>query len=202
MMDLLGNLSHWISSFAESEWALYVIGIHCFTESIFNPIPPDPLLITASLFKPHMALWFAGVATLTSVAGAMVGYWIGNQFGRPLLYRMAGSERIIRAETLINKFGVWAVFLSAFTPIPYKVFAILAGVLKMNRRMFLLVSLAGRGLRFMLIGILILRYGETITEFLDHRFEQVTIIFSVVIVLMAIAVFVSYRYFGHRKDAL
>ena len=121
---------------------------------------------------------------------------------RPLLYRIAGPKRINRAETLINKFGVWAVFFSAFTPIPYKVFAILAGVLKINRRMFLLVSLAGRGLRFMLIGILILRYGEAITDFLDHRFEQVTIIFSVAIVLIAIAVFVSYRYFGHRKDAL
>ena len=123
-----------------------------------------------------------------------MGYWIGNQYGRPLLYRIAGSKIINRAETLINKFGVWAVFLSAFTPIPYKVFAILAGVLKMNRSMFLLVSLVGRGLRFMLLGILILRYGEGITEVLDHRFEQVASIISEGIVLMARAFVISDKY--------
>ncbi len=201
MIDLIGNLSHWISSFADSEWVFLAIGIHCFTESIFNPVPPDPLLIAASLMKPQMAIWFAGIATVTSVAGAIVGHWIGNKLGRPFLNRIAGPKRISSAEKLVNKFGVWAIFFSAFTPIPYKLFAILAGVLKMDMRLFVLVSLVGRGLRFILLGVLILVYGESITTFLDHRFEQITIVSSVSIVVIAVAVFVSYRYLGQHKGA-
>jgi len=63
--------------------------------------------------------------------GAVLGHWLGAQFGRPILGKFVSESRIRSAEALFDKYGVWAVLVAAVTPIPYKVFTILAGVLKL-----------------------------------------------------------------------
>ena len=192
MFDILRDFSHWISSFADSDWAVVALGLNSFTESIFNPIPPDPLLIAASIFRPHLALWLAALTTLSSVAGGLVGHWLGQRFGRPLLNRLIDDKKVDAAEGLFKKYGAWAILIAAFTPIPYKVFAILAGVLKMNRRVFLLASLVGRGMRFFLLGSLIFVFGESIEAFIDANFELLTVTSAVAfIVILGVAAVIA-----------
>ena len=84
-MDIFHDLTIWFQSFAESDWAIAILAIGAFVESIISPIPPDPLLIPMSVLQPSLAIWFAVIATISSVLGAIVGHWLGGRFGRPLL---------------------------------------------------------------------------------------------------------------------
>ena len=85
------------------------------------------------------------------------------------------ESKVARAEALFNKYGAWAILVAAFTPIPYKVFTILAGIMDLPIRPFLLASLIGRGARFLTIGVLIYLFGEPIQDFIDEQFGLLTI---------------------------
>ena len=188
MLELLHDLSDWVVGFADSDWAVLALALASFSESIFFPIPPDPLLIGVGILQPENALWLAAVVTLASVAGAVVGHYLGKRFGRPLLYRIAPDDRVLAVEKLFQRYGAWAILVAAFTPLPYKVFAILAGIFDMDRRRFVVASLIGRGARFFLLGGLIFVYGDSIEGFIDRNFTQLTIalgVGSVVVVGLA-----------------
>ena len=189
MTEALSNLSHWIADFAGTPWALLVLALHSFTESIFNPIPIDPLLISMSVLQPKLALLYAGVGAGSSVAGALVGYWLGQRWGRPLLLKFVTAEKVDRVEGLFQRYGSWAVLIAAITPIPYKVFTITAGVLEMDRRSFLIVSIIGRGARFFLVAGLILLFGPTIERFLGTGFEVLTVAVSGVLIIALLGFF-------------
>ena len=169
MLELLSELSHWLVGFAGSEWAIAVMAAVAFVESIFSPFPPDPILIAASIFNPEMAIVLAAIVTVASVAGALVGYWLGARFGRPVLYRFASTEKVERVEALFDKHGTWAILLAAVSPIPYKVFAIAAGAMEMRLRPFIVASLIGRGARMFLWAILVLLFGEAALEIIESR---------------------------------
>ena len=175
MIDLYHRLSDWVVGFAESDWAVLILAVNSFTESIFFPVPPDVLLIGIAVLEPERALWLAGIVTVSSVAGAVVGHWLGRRWGRPLLHRLVSPAKTETVERLFRKYGAWAILLAAFSPVPYKVFAILAGVLELDRRSFVAASAAGRGARFFAIGVLILFYGEEIEGFIGDNFEILTL---------------------------
>jgi undecaprenyl-diphosphatase len=194
MIELLRGFSHWIEGFADSPWAIVILVANSFTESIFNPIPPDPLLIGMSVINPNLALVYAGLVTVSSVLGALVGHWLGLRLGRPLVLKFISAKKVDRVETMFQKYGSWAVLIAAFTPIPYKVFAITAGALEMDRRPFIVVSIIGRGARFLLLGGLIFFFGEAMQEFIETRFEILTLLFSVLLVVSLVVVFIMVRW--------
>ena len=199
MLELLRELSHWLIGFAGSDWAVAVLAATAFTESIFFPIPPDPLLIGMSLVHPKAALLFAFVTTVSSVAGATVGHWIGKRFGRPILDRFVSYDKVDRVETMFNRYGVWAIVIAAVTPVPYKVFAITAGVLNMPHVPFIIASLVGRGARMFLIGLLIFIFGETIQDFLESRFE-ILMVASAIALVAVVALLLVVRHLLRRSD--
>ena len=169
MLEVLSELSHWLEGFASSEWAIAVMAAVAFVESVFSPFPPDPILIAASIFNPEMALVFAGVVTVASVAGALVGYWLGDRLGRPILDRFISARKVERVEVMFDRHGAWAIIFAAVSPVPYKVFAITAGAMNMRLKPFILASLIGRGARMFLWAILILLFGETALELIETR---------------------------------
>ena len=192
LLDLLHDLKDWTLDFADSEWALGVLLLLAFSESTFFPIPPDPLLIAIGVANPSSAVWIAALVTIASVAGACVGHFLGRRVGRPLLYRLVSEDKVARAEALFNRYGAWAILVAAFTPIPYKVFTILAGIMDLPVRPFLLASLIGRGARFLTIGVLIYLFGEPIQDFIDQQFELLTIAAAVGLVVV-LAGYLVYR---------
>jgi undecaprenyl-diphosphatase len=194
MIDLLRSFSHWVEGFADSPWAVAILVINSFTESIFNPIPPDPLLIGMSVLNPNLALLYAGLVTAASVIGALVGHWLGLRFGRPLVLKFISEKKVDRVEGMFQRYGSWAILIAAFTPIPYKVFAITAGVLEMQRHPFIVASIIGRGARFFLLGGLIFFFGRSIQQFIEDRFELLTILFSILLVVSVIVVFFIMRW--------
>lgn len=194
MIELFSRLSDWVVDFAESDWAILILAANAFTESIFFPVPPDLLLIGIAILDPDKALWLAGIVTVSSVAGAVVGHWLGRRFGRPLLHRFVAESKILAVERLFQRYGVWAVLVAAFTPIPYKVFAVAAGSLDLDRRRFILASLAGRGARFFALGVLIFAYGEGIEDFINSNFEMLVIAAAAVLLAcLGIVVLIARR---------
>ncbi len=175
MRELFHELTEWTLGLAENDWAIVLLALVAFSESVIFPIPPDPLLMAVGIANPGIAIWVAALVTVASVAGAYLGHFLGRKVGRPLLYRLVSESKVERAESLFGRYGSWAILVAAFTPIPYKVFTILAGILDLPIRPFLLASLVGRGARFLTLGVLIYLFGESIREFIEGNFELLTI---------------------------
>ena len=194
-MDFLEGLTTWFAGFAGSEWAIVVLAVATFLESILSPIPPDPLLIPMSVLRPEMAIWYGLVATIASLSGALVGHWLGSRFGRPILSRFTSESKVDLAESLFDRYGAWALLAAAVTPIPYKLFAILAGVLKFDRKRFLIISLIGRGARFIGLGILFFLFGEQIQHFIEQNIQKLSLfgLAAVVVSCLCLWMLVKFR---------
>ena len=119
------------------------LALNSFIESFFLVPPPDILLISLDLAKPEKALYYAFICTIFSALGGVMGYLIGLWGGRPVfnfLFRNK-QEQFNKVENLYNRYGSLAVFFSAFTPIPYKIFTIASGILNMNFIKFFIVTI-------------------------------------------------------------
>lgn len=163
------------------------LAINSAVESFFLVPPPDFLLIAMDLAKPEKALYYAAVCTFASIAGAAVGYFIGLFGGRPVFNFMFRNkqDKFDAVEKMYNEYGSFAVFFSAFTPIPYKVFTIASGILKMNFWKFLLASFFGRGGRFFLVSIVLMLFGEAIKKYL----ELVILVVTIIIIIFCVVVY-------------
>ncbi len=192
-MEFLHDATDWMLNWAGSPWAPFALVLFAFWESSFFPIPPDPLLIAMAVARPEFGLIYAAMATAASVAGAALGYWIGRKGGAPIVERLFRPDKILMARRLFQRYDVWAVTAAAFTPIPFKIFTITAGVAELNFKRFMIASLIGRGSRFFIIGGLVTIFGETIENWIDQYFELFTIGFLVLLVLG----FLTIRYVGH-----
>lgn len=185
---MIQSLTEWMVAWAATPygaWALFFIAV---AESSVFPIPPDVLLIALGVANPDKAVWFGLVCTVGSVFGGMLGYLIGLLGGRPVLYRMFNQAKVARVEAIYNRYDAWATAIAGLTPIPYKVFTIAGGVFKIRFHVFVVASLASRGLRFMTEGILLSLYGEQVAVFLRTYFDLVALALVVVAVLGFLAV--------------
>lgn len=143
------------------------LSVLSFTESSFFPIPPDVMLIPMCLARPAKGWKYAALCTLFSVIGGMAGYLIGKlAFGwiEPWLMASAYAGAFTSAVAAFETWGFWYILLAGFTPIPYKVFTISAGVVGMPVLAFVGGSVAGRGGRFFLVAALIRLGGEKLAE--------------------------------------
>lgn len=177
---------------------LFVIA---FAESSFFPIPPDVLLIALCLGAPKKAFRFAAICTVGSVLGAMAGYAIGHYVWYTPSGEFSGVAdfffRVIPGFTeaeyhtiqdMYNLYDFWLVFTAGFTPIPFKLITITAGVFKINFLMFLIASIVSRGLRFFLFAGLIWKYGAPVKIFIDKYFDWLAVAFTVLLIGSFVAV--------------
>ncbi len=141
-----------------------ILGALSFAESSFFPIPPDVMLAPMCLARPLKAFWYATVCTLTSVAGGLLGYLIGRLAFTTVEGWLMGSSYAPAFNHAVEAFethGIWYILLAGFSPIPYKVFTVSAGVVGMPIAPFVAGSLMGRGGRFFLVASLIRLGGES-----------------------------------------
>ena len=146
---------------AASPYALWGLIAVAFIESSFFPIPPDVLLIPMALADRRRAWFYAGVATLSSVAGGFLGYAIGYfafaTIGRPVLDFYGAMPRYEALKASFDQWGVWIIIAKGMTPIPYK-----------------LVTIAS--------GALLWWFGEPIRHFIEKRMALVTTVFLIFLV--------------------
>ncbi|MEA3255259.1 MAG: VTT domain-containing protein [Candidatus Altiarchaeota archaeon] len=130
-------------------------------ESFIFPVP-TAIIITAGTALKLDPLTVVLVATVGSVSGAIVGYKIGEKGGRPVLVWLFDDKKISKVDKLFEKYGVYAVGVAAFSPLPFKIFTISAGVARMSIPPFILVSIPCRFLQFLLFAL----FGNWLSDFL------------------------------------
>lgn len=187
-MKYIKRLYDWVLSWAETPYGAVALAVLAFAESSFFPIPPDVLLIALCLGMRTKAYRFALICTAGSVLGGIAGYLIGWGMWSAVdtlffTYVPGFSEaKFEKVQGLYQDWDVWIVFIAAFTPIPYKVITITAGVFKLHLPMFIFATIIGRAARFYLVAFMIRKYGEPIREFIDKRFNILTVVFVILLV--------------------
>lgn len=174
-MKLFSPLYRLAMTWSRHPRAPWYLGGLSFAESSFFPVPPDVMLAPMSLANPRRAMAFALLTTLTSVAGGLFGYAIGLFAIDAILPWLQESRYWGAYETAVawfGEWGVWAVFIAGFSPIPYKVFTIAAGALSMALLPFTIASLVGRGLRFFLVAGLMAWGGERMEAMLQRYVDR------------------------------
>ena len=192
----LKRLYRWVLSWADSRYGTPALFGIAFAESSFFPIPPDVLQIALSVGKPRRSFWYAAVACAGSVAGGVLGWWIGlalwDSLATFFFEYVPGFTRenfeLVRAR--YDEHAFLAIFGAAFTPIPYKVFTIASGVFEVALPTLLLASALGRGARFFVVGGAIFFFGPAVKGFLERYFELVT--FGLLVLLVAGFVAIKY----------
>lgn len=148
-----------------------------FAESSVFPIPPDVLLIPMVLSHRARWVWYAFVCTLASVLGGLAGYLIGvlfyTEIAEPILAFYGYGDQLAEFTRRFNAYGAWIVFLAGVTPFPYKVITIASGATALSLPIFIVASIAARGLRFFLVAALLYWLGPPIRAFIEKRLALV-----------------------------
>lgn len=189
------RLKDWTEGFATRPHAVAALFLLAFAESSFFPIPPDVLLIALCVAQPKRSFYFALACTVASVLGGLAGYAIGHF----LWYDLSGNfgpvarlffdhvpgfsvEAFEKVRVLYEEWNFWVVFTAGFTPIPYKLITITAGVFNIDLVMFTIASIAGRAGRFFLVGAALYWLGPRVQHFLEKYLEWLTLAFVVLLV--------------------
>ncbi len=180
------RLYHWVLDWAHRPGGPAALFGIATLESFIFPIPPDVLLIPLALGNPRRALRFAGICTVGSVLGAMLGYLIGvglyEAVGAPILELYGYTDEYMAIGNAYRDNLVLALGTAGFTPIPFKVFTIAAGGFKVPFISFVLITAVSRGMRFFLVGGLIRAFGEPIREFIERYLNLLTILFAILLI--------------------
>ena len=192
-MKKLHKLYNYILRLASHKKASYYLFILSVSESSFFPIPPDVMLAPMCLAKPSKLWNFAFITTIGSVLGGMVGYLIGKFLFdniEPLIEMMHYEIAYQNAVLWFNNWGFWAILIAGFSPIPYKVFTIAAGVLNMAFLPFLIGSAIGRGARFYLVAYFVKIFGTKIDYMLKRYMGRIG--WCALIIVIIVMVFLQY----------
>jgi membrane protein YqaA with SNARE-associated domain len=182
---MLRRLYEWALSLADKPHAVWVMAAISFADSSFLPLPPDFLLIPMAIAKPKRALYYALICTLASVAGAVLGYAIGaflwDTVGQWLIKLYGYENKVEYFRQLYAQWGAWVIVIKGFTPIPYKLVTIVSGFAGYNFAAFIGLSLLTRGARFVLLAVLLNRFGDKVRHALDRH---LTVLVSAALVVL------------------
>lgn len=194
-MKIFHSLLNWVWRMAETEGAMKVLFAVSLAESIFFPIPPDFLLIPMALAQQKKAFRLATICLVASVIGGAIGYFIGAFFmdsiGMSIVRFYGLTEQYVTVQGWYETYNAWVVAVAGLTPIPYKLCTLSAGAFHVNFEIFLIASIASRGVRFFVVAGLIYLFGHKIRHFLEKRLD---LLFIGGMILVVVG-FVAVRYF-------
>ena len=186
--NIVRRLYDWVLSWAETRYGTPALFTLAFLESSVFPVPPDVLQIALSASKPKRAFWYATVSLAGSVLGAFLGFLIGYAFWSATQsfffnYVPGFTEELFdKVKGYYGDNAFVAIFTAAFTPIPYKIFTIAAGVCGISLWILFLASILGRGGRFYLVAAFMYFFGPAVTTWIDRYFNLLTIVFTVLLI--------------------
>ena len=183
---MLRRLYDWTMGLASRPNALLALAAVSFAESSFFPIPPDAMIVPMVLARPDRAWRIALVATVASVLGGALGYAIGyylfETLGQSLIQLYGYQAKFEAFKQAYNEWGLWIILIKGLTPIPYKLVTIASGAAAFDFPIFMLASIATRGLRFFIVAALLRRFGEPIRDFVERRLTLVATAFLLAVV--------------------
>ena len=182
-----------ILDYSSSRFAILWLSAISFLESIILPVPlQDLLLASMSLRDRSKAFYFAAICTIASVLGAVLGYYIGVQAENhilPILINLDYESKFETAQMYFQTYGIYIILIAGFSPIPYKVFTIAAGMMSMSLLPFVVFSLIARGARYFLISFLVRKFGKMADAWLNKYIDWLGYLLIIVI-----ALFIWYEY--------
>ena len=197
----MNRLNSWFSKWSHTSYAPLVLFVAAFFDASFIPMPVVILFITLSLTKNPDSFIFVVAATLGTLVGAVGGWSIGHflwldresEFTRLALYvfdHVPGLSPDLYEDIriLYEKWDTLILGSAVLTPIPFKYFTISAGVFNMNLLAFLFVSLISQGIRFMVLALLIKKYGVKIKTLINEYFKPVAILLTASIIISIIII--------------
>ena len=179
----------------------YYLALVSFIESSFFPIPPDVMVIPMVISKKSDFIKIFLIATIFSVLGGILGYFIGALFfdlGMQIMSFYGYEDKLANFKNnLINTNGFYAwlgiLFLAGFTPLPYKVFTIASGLIGFNIIIFILISFFSRGLRFFIVSYLSYKFGDIFTKFMEKHGSRWFTIIGILIVTVGIFIYLIFK---------
>ena len=179
----------------------YYLALVSFVESSIFPIPPDVMVIPMVISKKTDFIKIFLIATIFSVLGGIVGYFIGAFFfdlGMQIMSFYGYEDKLINLKnSLIKSEGFYAwfgiLFLAGFTPLPFKVFTIASGLISFNILVFISISFISRGLRFFIVSYLCYKFGDVFTKFMDEHGSKWFTIIGIIIVIVGIMIYLMLK---------
>lgn len=174
-MKLFSGLYNWMMNWSRHRHAPYYLFGLSFAESSVFPIPPDVMLAPMALAHPKKAWIYAALTTVSSVLGGIFGYLIGMfcfSFVYPYLLHFGYESMYLQIVSWFELWGFWIIFIAGFSPIPYKLFTVAAGVIGMPLLPFIIASTIGRGVRFFLVSGLMLWGGAKMEQLLKSYIDR------------------------------
>ena len=195
------NLYKKCLSLAAHKSSKYYLAIISFIESSFFPIPPDVMVIPMVIAKKNDFIKIFLIATLFSVLGGVFGYLIGLFFfdiGIQIMNFYGYEDKVNYLKTSLsqgNGFYAWLgiLFLAGFTPLPYKVFTIVSGLIGFNLPIFIFISLISRGLRFFIVSYLSFKFGDLFTKFMNQHGSKWFTIIGLLITIIALIFYIIFK---------
>ena len=175
----------------------FFLAIMSFIESFIFPIPPDVLIIPMTIAKKKEWLKIALIATIFSVLGGCLGYFIGYVFFNEIgikIFELYGVDNASFLKDKVSSEGgiiAWITLLAiaGFSPLPFKLLTITSGFVHFNLFLFIMVSTLTRGSRFFLISFLIGNFGTTMKKIIEKKLLKVSIIISIILILFALFIY-------------
>ena len=198
--ELSIKLYNWILSLSKSRYSFLALFIFALSEAIFFPIPPDLLLITLILGSRNDAMKYAVYCTLGSIIGGSLGYligyhlwWDGDSFTPIANYFFTNipfftMDVFLTIKNMFDEHGFLIIFTAGFTPIPYKIFSISAGINNISFATFVLASIISRSLRFFIIAILLYKFGNKIENIIKNNFNILSILITVFLIFIYLSI--------------
>ena len=198
---MFNNLYKKCLDLAAHKSSKYYLALVSFIESSFFPIPPDVMIVPMAISKKNDFIKIFLIATIFSVLGGIMGYFLGAFFfdvGMQIMNFYGYENKLIELKNnLISSSGFYAwlsiLFLAGFTPLPYKVFTIASGLIGYNIIVFILISIISRGLRFFIVSYLSYRFGNLFTKFMDKYGSKWFTIIGILIVIIGILIYLLFR---------
>ena len=187
-MKLFGPIYERVLLWSRHRLAERYLGAMSFAESSFFPIPVDVMLAPMCLAARDKWVRYATIATVFSVLGGLAGYGIGYGLFdtiEPWLRESDYWDAYLTSRGWFDDYGVWIIFVAGFSPIPYKIFTLAAGVAVLNLPAFLVASLLGRAARFFLVAGLVKAGGQRFEDGLSKHIERVGWTVAVAVVIVA-----------------
>ncbi|MFH1956545.1 MAG: VTT domain-containing protein [Patescibacteria group bacterium] len=192
---MLQKLKQWTFHWSHSKYAPNALFWIAFMEASFSPIPPDILLIGILLINAERWIFYSLITVAGSVAGVFLGYLIGWSFFETIGVRIVDFYHLEETMNLLGRefsnHAFLTVFTAAFTPIPFKIITIAAGVFQVSLWKVVIASIIGRSMRYFCVSYLTKVFGKRLGVFVYKYFN----IFSIIAVIILIILLIAWRMF-------
>ncbi|TGW15545.1 DedA family protein [bacterium NHP-B] len=172
MKRFLQSLNDKVLYYAEHPYMLSVFGFLGFLSGSFLPLPVDPVFVAIALRRPDRIWLLTIVGALSVTLGGLLMYGIGYSLyctlGLWLINTYHWHAQFDFLKENLALYGSWIIIIKAFTPIPYKLLALVAGIGHLNLFVFLVASFVGRFVRFAMEGVVLSFFGPRLRLFLER----------------------------------